>query len=37
MGIDKTASERFLVVGMESKETSERHLIDLNGVQGGEM
>ena len=29
MGVSRTASDRFLVVGVESKETSEHHLIDL--------
>jgi protease II len=29
MGVDKTSSEKFLVVGMESKETSEHYILDL--------
>ena len=36
MGIDKSASERFLFVGVESKETSEVRFIDLQGVVGSE-
>ena len=34
MGMEKTASDRFLVVGVESKETSENHIIDLNNIKG---
>ena len=29
MGVSRTASDRFLVVGVESKETSEHYLLDL--------
>ena len=29
MGVSRTASDRFLVVGVESKETSEHYLVDL--------
>ena len=36
MGIDKSSSERFLFVSVESKETSEVRFIDLNGVTGQE-
>jgi protease II len=35
MGLDRTASDRFLIVGVESKETSEHYLVDLQGVAGG--
>ena len=35
MGLDKTASDRFLIVGVESKETSEHYLLDLQGCVGG--
>ena len=35
MGLGKTASDRFLVVGLESKETHENYVIDLQGVKGG--
>jgi protease II len=35
MGLDKTASDRFLVVGVESKETSEHFLLDLQACKGG--
>ena len=35
MGLDKTASDRFLVVGVESKETSEHYLLDLQACSGG--
>lgn len=34
MGIGKTASRRFLCCQLESKETSEVHMIDLEGVHG---
>ena len=34
MGVDKTASDRFLVLGSESKETSEHYVIDLQGSAG---
>ena len=34
MGMEKTASDRFLIVGVESKETSENHIIDLKDVEG---
>ena len=33
-GIGKTASDRFLVLTLESKETSEVHLLDLSGLTG---
>jgi protease II len=36
MGVSKTASDRFLVVEVESKETTEGYLIDLLGVNGGD-
>ena len=36
MGIDKTQSDRFLVIQSGSKETDECHVIDLQGVIGGE-
>ncbi len=36
MGIGKTASKRFLCCQLESKETSEVHVIDLDGVGGAE-
>ena len=29
MGLSRTASDRFIVVGVESKETSEQYLVDL--------
>ena len=32
--MEKTASDRFLIVGVESKETSENHIIDLKDVEG---
>ena len=34
MGIEKTASDRFFVVSVESKETTEAHIVDLEGVTG---
>ena len=34
MGLDKSASDRFLITGVESKETSEYHVTDLHGVTG---
>ena len=34
MGMEKTASDRFLIVGVESKETSENHIIDLHNIKG---
>jgi oligopeptidase B len=35
LGLDKTANDRFVVISSGSKETSECHVIDLNGVIGG--
>ena len=35
MGIDRTADRRFLVIGVESKETSESHLLDLHALAAG--
>lgn len=34
MGIEKTASDRFFIVSVESKETTEAHIVDLEGVTG---
>jgi len=34
MGVDKTASDRFLIIQAGGKETDECHIIDLAGVQG---
>ena len=34
MGIDKTASDRFFIVSVESKETTESHIVDLQDVCG---
>lgn len=37
MGLQKTADERFLIVSLDSPETSEQYAIDLHGLQGGEQ
>ena len=34
MGIGKSSSDRFIVAGVESKETSEYHVADLQAVKG---
>eukprot|EP01034_Spumella_vulgaris_P023296 gene23297-29509_t len=36
LGLDKTANDRFVVINSGSKETSECHVIDLQGVTGGQ-
>lgn len=36
LGIEKSADNRFVIIGSESKETSEYHVIDLLGLEGGQ-
>jgi len=37
MDVDKTQDQRYLVVSLESPETSEQYVVDLRGLQGGDQ